>query len=382
MPGFIDLPPELGFRIAQHLEASEGISLACASRDTLPLGESRSWRSIKVASPAPFGETDEIASEIETMWKQFTGALARRPSRRDHIHSIHCDLTPESLPMLLELISPPCAITHAHINCVYRAEQIPPYHSVISAIALGPPLPHLTHLHIDQAQVGDNDVYACLANTPHVTCLGLLMARHAWVESPAQRGEKVGEGTAVQGQHPHLAKSSSFHLPRLKRLYLHSATWLHAAATIIECAPQLEMLYVQCMGYSDGFGFGEVDAEERRRRDRRALDGILRCKTITRFEAEAIFSRHIYSTEADTAAPDDWLPGLKHLVSRNLVSHHILLVVPAQMQTHVQPFRMVAGARRSRRELTRSRTRAGCQSIRASNGSRAGAAARGICTTS
>ena len=371
MPSFSDLPSELGLRISGYLDAKDAITLSCTARNILELGESRSWRSLKVTSPASHCQEEQVLSEVETIWQGFSAALARRPSRRAQIQSIRCDLTSGSVPLLLELITRPSAVTHVDVNRIYTAEQATPASSFFRSLAFGPSLPHLTFLRIADGLENDDVVFRCLVNTPNLVSLAIWMdgrcGSHVFSRGGTDSQSSDAANATRQKSSVVLHSSLRLHLPRLKKLFFYSCMWLDVAAAIMDHAPEMDTLYIQWMGDApSGSDPGEeVDPEEQKRRDARMMD-VLHCRTIRHFDAESIFSRYIFSTEAGTAAPEDWMPGLKRLISWGMVSDLIDRCAPV-------PFvcRRLSSVCRGRR-LTGSPVRDGCRDTSTSSGSLAG----------
>lgn len=316
MGNLTGLPPELGSLVAHFLSTRDAINLACTSRALLDIGEARSWRDLRVnyeGSPLHLLHLRTIGAAVST-WRELGAAVARRPARRSYIGRLRWHLTPQSTPLLLDLLAPPSTvtclrITRAFVHTGQSFSETP----VMQTLARAPRLDSLTHFTVVDRTAKEVDVYACLANMPNLVSLNLSLG-----EPEENEGGQVWTLVKMKGDTSRndiqtgdkdRAVSSTILLPKLKRLLFDSLLWLDPLVGILDHAPIVEHLRVVCdarRGFHEG-----PDVEKTRGRDELAVR-VLQSSTITSFDANDGIVQLIFGDAALPLSPD-WMPNMTRM---------------------------------------------------------------------
>ena len=333
MPRLLDLPTELGLRIARNLDLADAINLACSGSATVDIGESKSWSSIEI--PYHVGCDRSASNLIATLDAARTGLMAAvdcRPSRRNHIRKLTIYLIPGAVPLVKALLAPPSAITVLDIE----ASRIDPSSvaSPIAVIGSGLPLPLLTHLTLDQEFTTESELYTCLLNTPNLVSLNLRLLPHAgpdrnehWdlpagvpgdedvepKDASAAAEERKADALDSKKREMQQARESAalLGLPKLSKLNIVAKEWPSIVAAIVDHAPLLETLRIR-YGILDRAGEpGRMPPPITPRRQPK-IEDVFRCKSVRSFDADDGPAQHIAGQMA-TKTPRDWMPALTKL---------------------------------------------------------------------
>ena len=315
MGNLTDLPPELGIRIAHQLSTQDAINLACTSRALLDIGEARSWRDLRVNTDESTIHLRTIAASDEA-WYKFGAAVARRPTRRSYISRLRCHLTPQSTPLLLDLLSPPSSITYLEINRMFLysfQETSRSSFPRMKTLARAPGLDSLTHFTIADRTAPEIEVYACLANMPNLVSLDLSLGKPK-DDDDGQAGTLADMKNDTSWDDHHtgdkdIAVSSRMRLPKLKRLFFRSHMWLDPLVGILDQAPIVDYLYVEC-GHPE-VSHKDPDVEKDRNRCKMAMR-VLGSSTIRSFNADDGIVQLIYGY-ASVPLTTDWMPNMTRL---------------------------------------------------------------------